>query len=179
MASNIELWWCICCKPYYAFEQTGECPVNVDAVPLICRQWNCDYLCNLPVTICPCSIAVHQNTLMHTWPQRRKFDLTHRGRMTHICGNKLTIIGSDNGSSTGRCQAIIWTNAGILLIGPLETNFSEILMEIYTFSFKKMDLKMSAKWRPFHLGLNVITNRKSEITAHNDEHTMWPIKLIY
>ena len=26
----------------------------------------------------------------------------------------------------GRRQAIIWTNAGLLLIDPLETNFSEI-----------------------------------------------------
>ena len=32
----------------------------------------------------------------------------------------------------GRRQAIIWTNA-ILLIGPLETNFTEILIEIHTF----------------------------------------------
>ena len=29
------------------------------------------------------------------------------------------IIGSDNGLSPGRRQAIIWTNAGILLIGSL------------------------------------------------------------
>ena len=48
----------------------------------------------------------------------------------HICVNKLTIIGSDDGLSTGRRQAIIWTNAGILLIGRLETNFNEILIEI-------------------------------------------------
>ena len=55
-------------------------------------------------------------------------------------------------------QAIIWTNAGILLIGPYETNFSEILIGIQTFSFKKMHLKMSsAKWRPFCLGLNVLS----------------------
>ena len=59
-------------------------------------------------------------------------------------------------SSPGRRQAIIWTNAGILLIGPLGTNFSELLIEIQTFSFKKMHLKMSSvKWRPFCLGLNV------------------------
>ena len=49
--------------------------------------------------------------------------------MTHICVSKLTIIGSNNGLSPGRRQAIIWTNAGILLIGPLGTNFSEILIE--------------------------------------------------
>ena len=56
--------------------------------------------------------------------------LTHWGRVTHICVNKLTIIGSDNGLPPGRRQAIIWTNAGLLLIGPLGTNFSEILIEI-------------------------------------------------
>ena len=76
--------------------------------------------------------------------------LTHWGRVTHICVGKLTIIGSDNGLSPVRRQAIIWTNAGILLIRPLGTNFSEILIGIQTFSFKKMHLKMSsAKWRPF------------------------------
>ena len=53
--------------------------------------------------------------------------LTHWGRMRHICVGKLTIIGSANGLSPGRRQAIIWTNAGILLIGTLGTNFSEIL----------------------------------------------------
>ena len=55
-------------------------------------------------------------------------DLTHWGRVTHICVDNLTIIGSDNGLSPGRRQAIIWTNAGILLIGPLRTNLSEISM---------------------------------------------------
>ena len=73
----------------------------------------------------------------------------------HICVGNLTIIGSDNGLSPGLRQAIIWTNAGILLIGPLETNFSEYLIEIQTFSFKKKHLKVSsAKLRPFCLGLN-------------------------
>ena len=76
--------------------------------------------------------------------------LIHWGGVTHICVSKLTIIGSDNGLSPTRRLAIIWTNAGILLIGPLGTNFSEILISIQTFSFKKMHLKMSsAKWRPF------------------------------
>ena len=40
----------------------------------------------------------------------------------------------------------------------METNFSEILIEIYTFSFKKMHLKISSgKWRVFSLGLNAST----------------------
>ena len=62
--------------------------------------------------------------------------LTHWGRVTHVCVSKLTIIGSDNGLSPGWGQAIIWTNAGILLIGPLGTNFSKILIKIQTFSSK-------------------------------------------
>ena len=82
--------------------------------------------------------------------------------MTHICVGKLTIIGSDNGLSPGRRQAIIWTNAGILLIEPLGTNFSEILIGIQIFSFTKMPLKMSsAKWRLFGLGLNDLTTPPS------------------
>ena len=44
--------------------------------------------------------------------------LTHWGRVTHICVGNLTIIGSDNGLSPGQRQAIIWINAGILLIRP-------------------------------------------------------------
>ena len=88
---------------------------------------------------------------------------THWGRVTHICVGELTIIGSDNGLSPGRRQAIIWTNAGILLIGPLGTNFSEISIEILTFSFKKMHLKMaSAKWRLFGLGLNELKHFSTE-----------------
>ena len=68
-----------------------------------------------------------------------------------------TIIGSDNGLSPGRRQAIISTHAGILVIGPLGTNFSEVLIETDTSSFKKIHLKMSSgKWRPFCLGLNVL-----------------------
>ena len=81
------------------------------------------------------------------------------GRVTHICVGKLTTIGSDNGLSPERHQAIIWTNAGILLIGPLGTNFSEILIEIQTFSLKKIRLKMSsAKCCAFRLGLNVVNH---------------------
>ena len=48
------------------------------------------------------------------------------------------IIGSDNGLLPGRHQAIIWSNAGKLLIGPLGTNFSEISIEIHILLLKKM-----------------------------------------
>ena len=93
-------------------------------------------------------------------------------RVTHICVGDLTIFGSDNGLSPARRQAITWTNAGILLIGQLGTNFSEILIEFLTFSSKKLRLKMpSAKWQPFCLGLNVLTTK----TQHGDVWTyVWP-----
>ena len=41
-------------------------------------------------------------------------------------------------------SAIIWTSAGLLSIGLVGTNFSEILIKNKTFSFKKMHLKMSS-----------------------------------
>ena len=64
--------------------------------------------------------------------------LTHRGRVTHICHSYQTIIGSDNGLWPVRHQAIIWTNARMLWIEHLGTNFSEISIEIYILLFKKM-----------------------------------------
>ena len=98
--------------------------------------------------------------------------LTHWGRVTHICVGKLNIIGSDNGLLPGRCQAIIWTNAGILLIRPLRTSFSEMFVEIHTFSFKKIDLKMSSgKWRPFCLGLNVLIRPQHSFSRRNSRAT--------
>ena len=53
-------------------------------------------------------------------------------------------IGSDSGLSPFRRQAIIWTRAGLLSIGPLGTNFSEILTKIQNFSVTKMHLKISS-----------------------------------
>ena len=103
-----------------------------------------------------CITVAIENRWPHCWSVCTDLvTLTHWGRVTHICVFKLPIIGSDNGLSPGRRQAIIWTNAGILLIGPLGTNFSEILIEIIIFSFKKMRLKVSSGiWRPFCLVLN-------------------------
>ena len=92
--------------------------------------------------------------------------------MTHIRVGNLTIIGSDNGLSPGRRQAIIWTNAGILLIGPLGTYISEILIASSMFSFNKMRLKVSsAKWRPFCLGINVLMTRPYMLTFEYDRST--------
>ena len=98
--------------------------------------------------------------------------LTHWGRVTHKCIGELTIIASDNGLAPGRRQAIIWINAGILPIEPLGINFSEILIEIYAFSFKKTHLKMSSgKWRPFCIGLDVLIESLYDLNEkrHFDE----------
>ena len=94
-----------------------------------------------------------------------RVQLTHWGRMIHICVSKTTIIGSDNGLSPDRRQAIIWTNAGILSIGPLGTNFNEILIKCHSFSFNKMHMKMSSgKWRPSCLGLKVLRQPSGNIS---------------
>ena len=112
-----------------------------DWVPLILEVWQ--YICYVTGSHC----------YLGTW----RDELTHWGRVTHICVGKLTIIASDNGLSPGRRQAIIWTNTGMFLIEPLRTNFSETLIAIHTFPFKKIHLKMSSgKWRPSCLGLNVL-----------------------
>ena len=53
----------------------------------------------------------------------------------------------------------------MFLIAPLGKEFSEILIDIHTFSFKKMHLKISyGKWRPFCTGLKV---KASCITQHS------------
>ena len=84
--------------------------------------------------------------------------LTHSGRVMHICISKLTIIGSDNCLLPGQHQAIIWTCVGIVLIGPLGTNFNAIwTVKIHTFSIKKKHLNvLSGKWQPFCLSFNML-----------------------
>ena len=114
---------------------------------------------------CPMSprgtrMSIHWYVSKYRCPMQTIFSnlsVTHWGRETYICVGKLTTIGSDNGLLPERRLAIIWTSAGILLIGPLGTNYSEILIEIQTFSLKKIRLKMSsAKCYSFRLGLSVL-----------------------
>ena len=119
-------------------------------------------LLNQETGVWPLQIESNQTLFYVPWTVKDRTHgpaLTHWGRVTHICVSKLTTIGSDNGLSPGRRQAIIWSNAGILFNWTLGTNFSEILSEIDSFSFKQMRLKMSSgKWRPYCLGLNVLTH---------------------
>ena len=110
---------------------------------------------NIPLIIS--SINAKQRSDLGLKKHTQYLALTHWGRMIHICVSNLTIIGSDIALSRGWHQDIIGTNSGILLIGFLERKLSEILIEIHTFSLKKIHLKMSSgKWQPFCLGLNVL-----------------------
>ena len=81
--------------------------------------------------------------------------LTQWRRVTPIFVSKLAIICSNNGLSSDRRQAIIWTNAGILFIWPLGTKISDMLIEINPFHSRKRTW-MSAKCGPFCPGLNVL-----------------------
>ena len=114
-------------------------------------------LWNFPINVLPSTRLCQYIAIITNAGPLHLIPLTHWSRVTHICVGNLIIIGLDNGLSPDRRQAIIWTNAGILLIGPLGTNFSEISIEILTFAFTKMRLKVSsAKRRPFCFGLNVL-----------------------
>ena len=121
-------------------------------------QWNSSLVNVVELCIMDNILNIHVFAQLYQYTQTtcELTILTHRGRVTHICVSKQTIIGSDNGLSPGRRHAIIWTNAGILLIWPSRTNFSEISIDIQTFSFKKIHFKMSSgkRW-PFCLGLSV------------------------
>ena len=115
----------------------------------------------IPYQICYLNQWWHISLMYSHAAMQKKINSLRPSDSYMVC--KLTIIASDNGLSPGRRQAIIWNNAGILSIGLLGTNFSEILIKILTFSFKKMHLNVSSvKWRPFCLGLNVL----KQITAH-------------
>ena len=72
------------------------------------------------------------NTLSYKTTETAWIELTHWRQVMHI-----SIIGSDNGLSPGRRQAIIWTNDGILLTEPLGTNFSEIFIKLINFHPRK------------------------------------------
>ena len=62
----------------------------------------------------------------------------------HICVSKLNIIDSNNGLAPDRQQAIFRNQFWDISIWPLGTTFSEMSLEIHTFSFNKMDVKMSS-----------------------------------
>ena len=134
--------------------QPGQTPANLRSRCIIfCRRYYHDYH-----FVIDSAKNVSINNVMSHYHHCHgpHWYLTRWGRMTHVGVSKLNIADSDNGLSPDRRQAIILTNAGILLIWRLGINFSEMFIKIHTFLFEKMHLKMtSAKWRPIYLGLSV------------------------
>ena len=97
------------------------------------------------------------------WPSSISLDqrhsLTHRGRVTHICVGEQTIIGSDNGLSPGRHQAIIWTNARILFDWTLGNklqwnNFSKLIHFHPRKRIWKYRLDNGTTWHTFHINVS-------------------------
>ena len=76
---------------------------------------------------------------------------------------------------------VIVMKAGLWPIETLRTNFSEILSEIFSFSFKKMHLKKSsAKWRPLCFSLNVLKSVEvSKSYLPNDVWTALPCLYLF
>ena len=70
--------------------------------------------------------------------------LTHWGQVTHMC-HKIIIFGSDNGLSPGHHEAIIWTCAGMLLIGPIGSIFNDILIKFIQFHSRNSSSKSRLK----------------------------------
>ena len=106
--------------------------------------------------------------------------LNHRGRATHVCVNNVTIIGSDNGLSPGRCQATIRINDGILLTRTLGANFGEIVSEINTFSFKKIHLKCRLRNGGNFVSASMCCNRLMQgIGVDQVVSHWWPTQMTY
>ena len=111
---------------------------------------------------------VRKETALNYWTHKRKYNLYYgiawqsfssliEGEWCIYTSATYATIGSDNGLSPVWHQAIIWTNAWILLIGLLLTGFNEIFIKIHAFSFAKIHVKMFTwKWWLFCLGLNVL-----------------------
>ena len=99
-----------------------------------CHHWSqCTWVLVLKLYA---HMSLGKYTLTHYYALRSMLIfITHWGHLTHICIGDSTIIVSNNGLSPNRHQAIFWTEMGKLLIGPLETNFNEISIEIQIFSF--------------------------------------------
>ena len=84
-----------------------------------------------------------------------------------------SLVVSDNGLSSVRHQAIIWTNTGLLSIGSTQTYFSDILIKIQQFWLKKIHVKMSStRWRSSCLDLNVL-NPTLQGLLNTDEFVLY------
>ena len=160
---------CLCYEVFNSLRPSDSTPWNSVNI----ASCNCFFACLVPshyleLILPSCQILQNQVQLIHS------------GRVMHICVSNLTIIGSDSGLWPGRHQVVmIWTNAGILLICILGTNLREIVIEIHTFSLKKMHLKMSSarmaailsrgRWVKCELRCSHLEQETSEISSTSDD----------
>ena len=86
-------------------------------------------------------------------------------------------IGSGNGLSPIRHQAITWTNAVLLSTGLLGTNFSEIWVRILSFSFNKMHFKISSA-RMAAIYLSSITKVNFVVSLQLDLHIKTHLSMV-
>ena len=135
--------------------------VNKDFLTWLLIGWQ---VCHQPIKFRFANTLIDMYHCLHSW-----YLIEAEWRI--YASENYDIIGSDNGLSPDRHQAIIWTNAGILLIGRLGTNFNTIWNEIHTFSFKKIHLKMSSEKRwSFCLGFNMLNQVSVRIGIHIMTH---------
>ena len=93
-------------------------------------------------------VAIHMSTY-----NIQPTNLTHWGRMTHFASINQPSLVQIMACHLVGAKPLSEPMLELLLIGNSETNFSEIVSEIHTFSFKKMHLKISStKWLAFRLG---------------------------
>ena len=87
-----------------------------------------------PIFQCLCNIFCvgFQRYPLKFHRQYRAHRLVYWGQETNICISKLNIICWDSGLLPGQCQAIIWTNAGVLMIRTLVTNYREIFIHFHS-----------------------------------------------
>ena len=98
-------------------------------------QWEASWLKHVFISKQVWALSIDELTVEDNWQDEPLDYSTNWGRVSYVCVGKLIIIGSDNGLSPGRRQAIFWTYARTLLIRPQEKNFNDILIEIHTSLF--------------------------------------------
>ena len=119
--------------------------------------------CHLKIFVLSVVSAILKVTHVHTIVKVHHIPSIYSLRpVTYICISELTIIGSDKGLSPGHCQSIIWTNAGILYIGPSGTKFNEMLIEIHLFTL---------------IQENFISKCHLENGVHQEQSFLWSVLL--
>ena len=94
-----------------------------------CRRSRCNWSMFTRCFSYFCAMARDVKGSQSLWP----IQLTHWCRLTHICISKLTTIGSDNGLSPDRHQAIIWTSARFCQLNPWEQTSVKFHRILYIF----------------------------------------------